>query len=331
MHILIVRKNSNSKAVDASLLLGSFLAGESIDYSMLNASECFSNPNSIQRQVDLSAVDLVVVLGGDGTMLLASHLVGLSRVPILGINFGRLGFLTNDGSDGVIPLVAGALAGELQVEQRANLQIDVVCEGERDPYDDEVLVAHYDSRERAAHEISADERNYETDEKELEGQLGEDRSDAVDCGRRHFFALNELAITRGALGRVIDFNLSINGGPMGEMRGDGLIVATATGSTAYSLSAGGPLVGPNFQGMIVTPLALHQLSARSVLTAENDVVEVDLTSLAADREATLFVDGEMLEFGHPVRRVYVRRGGEPTVFLRSDQRNFYQHVAEVFF
>ena len=118
------------------------------------------------------------------------------------------------------------------------------------------------------------------------------------CGSdaRTFFALNELAVTRGAHGRIIDFGLSISGARIAGMRGDGLVVATATGSTAYALSAGGPLVSPGFAGLVAVPLAPHTLHSRAIVTASNDVVEMDLSHNADTREATLFVDGELLEF-----------------------------------
>ena len=115
------------------------------------------------------------------------------------------------------------------------------------------------------------------------------------------------------------------------MRGDGLVVATATGSTAYALSAGGPLVAPGFGGLVTVPLAPHTLHSRAIVTAENDVVEMGLAPTAADREAAVFVDGELLELGRPVRRVYVRRGEAPTVLLRHKCESFYEHAAKVFF
>ena len=115
------------------------------------------------------------------------------------------------------------------------------------------------------------------------------------------------------------------------MRGDGLVVATATGSTAYALSAGGPLVAPGFDGLIAVPIAPHSLRARAMLTSANDVVEMDLSQNAAGREATLFIDGEMAEFSSPIKRMYVRRGAEPTTLLRYKGENFYEYASSVFF
>lgn len=299
MHILIVRNNSNAKAVDASLLLAAYLGTQSIRYSMIDSSDLnYLGDTDDVGIIDSGACDLAVVLGGDGTILRTARLVGTTGVPILGINFGRLGFLANASDEGVVAIVAAALAEDAVRERRTNLRIDVLCEGddldEVPCSDDEPIVTE-------------------------------------DGERRSFFALNELAVTRGAMGRIIDFSLSISDSHIADMRGDGLVVATATGSTAYALSAGGPLVSPGFEGLVAVPLAPHTLHSRAIVTAKNDVVEVDLTNNQASREATLFVDGEMLAFERPVAKVFVRAGARPTVLLRYKCENFYDHASKVFF
>lgn len=298
MHILIVRNNSNAQAVDASLLLAAYLATQSIEYSLMDSSELnYLGDTDDIGVIDPNSCDLAVVLGGDGTILRTARLVGTTGVPILGINFGRLGFLANASDEGVVAIVAAALAEDAVREKRTNLRIDVLCEGDdldEVPCTDEPIIA-------------------------------------ANGERRSFFALNELAVTRGAMGRIIDFSLSISDSPIADMRGDGIVVATATGSTAYALSAGGPLVSPGFEGLVAVPLAPHTLHSRAIVTAKNDVVEIDLTNNQATREATLFVDGEMLVFEQPVAKAFVRVGAAPTVLLRYKCENFYDHAAKVFF
>ena len=190
------------------------------------------------------------------------------------------------------PLVA-ALSGDAAHEVRTNLDVRVVCEGEADPYADDGAGAEPDEP-------------------------------------REFFALNEVAVTRGANGRIIDFGLGVSGVAPGDMRGDGLVVASATGSTAYALSAGGPLVAPGF-----TPGGRAHRTAyaafRAVVTAPSDVVEMDLSENQDDRDATLFIDGELVELDRPLRRLYVRRGDVPTTLLRYKDEGFYNHAAKVFF
>ena len=298
MHILIVCNNSNSQAVDASLLLATYLATQGLEYTLVDSSDlsCRCDHEGVNAAL-AAGVAMTVVLGGDGTILRTARQIGTSGVPILGINFGRLGFLANSSDDGVIAIVSSALAGDVVAEQRTNLRIDVVCAGEVDPWDDDSDAAMAD----------------------------------VDDPARSFFALNELAVTRGANGRIIDFGLSISGDHIADMRGDGLVVATATGSTAYALSAGGPLVAPGFNGLVAVPLAPHTLHSRAIVTAANDVVEMDLSLNRDPREATLFADGELLTFDAPVKRVYVARGTAPTTLLRYQREGFYEHAAKVFF
>lgn len=300
MHVLVIRNNSNPQATEASLLLGAYLGMQGIDHSLVDSCDLVgpAEIGEVRRLVE-GGIDLAVVLGGDGTILRTARQIGTLGVPILGINFGRLGFLANASDDGVVAIVAAALADECVREKRANLRIDVVCEGERDPWGD------------------GDEPWIDEPE-----------------GPRTFFALNELAVTRGANGRLIDFTLGVSGALVADMRGDGLVVATATGSTGYALSAGGPLVSPGYDGLVVVPIAPHTLRSRSIVTSGSDVVEVSLpTSSEASypREATLFVDGELLEFPAPVRHIYVRRGEEPTVLLRYQREGFYEHVSKTFF
>ena len=304
MLILVIRNNSNSHAVDASLLLATYLATQGIDYALVDSTDLSGPAEAGEvRQMVERGVDMAVVLGGDGTILRTARQIGTAGVPILGINFGRLGFLANASDEGVVAIVAAALAGDVVRERRANLRIDVVCEGEPDPWGDEGAVMPGD--------------------------------EAADAPRPHsFFALNELAITRGANGRLIDFSFGVSGAKVADMRGDGLVVSTATGSTGYSLSAGGPLVAPGFGGLVVTPLAPHTLHSRAIVTAENDIVDVSLLDPAESsypREAMLFVDGEPITFEAPARRVYVRRGEQPTILLRYQREGFYEHVAKTFF
>ena len=299
MKVLIVRNDYNVQATDASLLLATYLATQQVDYALVDSSELghWAEGDDAPSAHLIEGVDLAVALGGDGTILRVAHLAGTSGIPILGLNFGRLGFLANTSEDGVVAAVAAALSGDVVEERRTNLRVDVVCDGEVDPYED-----------------AAD--------------LGEGGG---RFPRKPIFALNEVAVTRGAFGRMIDFELGISGAHIADMRGDGLVVATATGSTAYALSAGGPLVSPGFGGLVVVPLAPHSLRSRAIVTAESDVVEMTLSQSVADRESVVFVDGEPVAFEAPVRRAYVRRGETPTTLLRYQREGFYEHAAKTFF
>ncbi len=288
VHVLITRNSSNPEAVEASVLLTAYLSTQDIQVTMVDALET--------EGLDPREFDLAVSLGGDGTMLHTAQFAGYESVPILGLNFGHLGFLVNKSDKGVVAAVAAALSGDVVREERTNLRIDVLCDG-----DDEYL--------------------FEASFNDVE---------SLPAGRS-LFGLNEAAISRGASGKVIDFSLAVSGEHVADMRADGLVVATATGSTAYALSAGGPLVAPGFGGLIVVPVAPHTLLARALITDKHDVVELQMGENAASREAVLFVDGSAIEYKTPIRRIRIVRGPAPTVMLQYRHESFYRHASDVFF
>ena len=296
MHILIVRNNSNSQAIEASLLLATYLNTQGISYTIADSSELAgADPTAELVDVVESGINLGIALGGDGTLLRTARQIGYRGVPVLGINYGTLGFLTNVAENGVLEPLASALSGECQEDPRTNLEIITVCEGEADPFADD-------------------------------GGSGDGKR---PCKR--YFAMNEVAVTRGANGRIIEFDLGVSGSVLADMRGDGLVVASATGSTAYALSAGGPLVAPGFTGLVAVPIAPHTLHSRAIVTGPSDVVEMNLDRNTEGRNPTLFVDGEPVELETPLKRLYVRRGETPTMLLHYKDEGFYPRAAKVFF
>lgn len=296
MRILIVRNNYNPKALESALLLEVYLASQGIEYRAYDTDDLRASlsMNQPEKVPDIDKFDLAVVLGGDGTILRTAAQIKYRRIPILGVNFGHLGFMANSNEDGIIPVVAAVLAGELASEQRTNLRIDVFCEGDENV------------------EPSPD-------------------ASPTEGSSAQFFALNEMVLARGAQGRVIDCRYSVAGEMVADVKGDGIVVSTATGSTAYALSAGGPLVAPGYSGLVVVPIAPHSLHSRALVTGPSDVVEVFMDPSSANREATMFLDGEIIEMERPVRRVVVRAGDEPTVLLRYKAETFYTRTSRVFF
>ena len=293
MRILIVRNNYNPKALESALLLEVYLASQGVEFTAFDTDDLRASSGFFQRKIEnIDDFDLAVVLGGDGTILRTAAQIKYRRIPILGVNFGPLGFMANSNEDGISPVVAAALAGELTTEYRTNLRIDVFCEGD-------------------------------------EGANG--GPDAPMKGSQQFFGLNELTLARGAQGRVIDCAYTVAGEKVADVKGDGLIVATATGSTAYALSAGGPLVAPGYSGLVVVPIAPHSLHSRALVTGPSDIVEIAMDPSSANREATMFIDGELIPIDRPIRRVIVQSGEEPTVLLRYKAESFYGRTSRVFF
>lgn len=177
------------------------------------------------RSTVADASQLLLVLGGDGTMLAAARLAAPRRIPILPINMGSLGFLTSFTLDELYPALEETLAGHSSLSQRVMLQAELVRAGSV-----------------------------------MESQC----------------ALNDAVIHKGALARMIQLELNINSDFVCRYRADGLIVSSPTGSTAYSLSAGGPIVHPSVEAFIITPICPHTLSDRPLVVPDSSLIEVRL-------------------------------------------------------
>ena len=143
-------------------------------------------------------------------------------------------------------------------------------------------------------------------------------------------ALNDLALTRGALGEMIEVEITVSGHRIDKLRGDGIVVSTATGSTGYALSAGGPIVSPDYAGMVCVPIAPHTIQARAFLTSPSDVVEL---ALDYDRpaHASVQVDGQVIDTHGDIARVLVRRGRADVLLLDYGPESFYSSVSRVFY
>jgi len=189
-----------------------------------------------------SLVEMLIVLGGDGTLLSASRLVADAHrdVPIFGVNLGSLGFMAEVSLDELYDNLEKAIAGKLATEDRIMLTASVLRDGKR------------------------------------------------LCQYR---VLNDAVINKGALARMMELRVSVDDGHLTTLRADGLIIATPTGSTAYSLSAGGPIMYPTLHCFVVTPICPHTLSNRPIALPDNVVVTVCLTSQSEDVLLTL--DGQI--------------------------------------
>jgi len=225
--------------------------------------------------------ELIIALGGDGTLLRAFHLFEHALAPLLGINFGRLGFLSGAISTDLFDAIDYALSKAPNTEDRTLLEVSVVLKTAEDP----VAVR----------------------------------------------ALNEVMIGRGMNAKVVATDLAINGHAIYSLRGDGLIVATATGSTAYALSAGGPIVSPGYDGMVIVPLASHTLVQRAIVTAPDDTVSITLPEKHRSN-IIVVVDGTDLEV-HPddIASIEIKRSSSELELIKLDSRLFYDTVAQHFF
>ena len=327
MRVLTVVNNANPSAYDASMLLAAYFSTQGIENDVVLSVDLPTpehlavgavNNDRALEDAGIRPFDLAVALGGDGTILRTARVAMLFDAPVLGINFGNLGFLANPSEEGVIPLVAAALAGDVTEDRRACLLVEVECEGDDVP-----------GGLRGG--AFGDEWDDVSGGAAGAGARGDGDGVVVGAGRRVFTALNEVTISRGSFPRNLEAHLSISGDDLCTLRGDGLIVATATGSTAYALSAGGPLISPGVEGMVVVPLASHTLQSRAIVTERHDVVEAAFDFAEGYTFTEVQLDGTALGFPTPIERVVVRCAEKPVRLLFYKKESFYSRIARTFF
>ena len=271
MKVLLV-PSDDVQARQAAISLRTRLAAAGVD------CELQADLDAPAPAVPVEELALVVPMGGDGTFLAAARLVDFASVPLLGLNYGHLAFLSGMPERDEVDLVCDALAGDVPFERRATLDAEIACE---------------------------------------------------DGSRLSLTALNELAYTRGISGHMVEYSYAVNGTPIARVRADGLVVATATGSTAYALSAGGPIVSPGYGGLVVVPVAPHTINSRVLVLAGSDVLEMRVLGRYAD-EASLFLDGRVVAGRSAPVSLTFRRGARDVLFARGGG-DFFENVAQVFF
>lgn len=220
-------------------------------------------------------VELVVVLGGDGTILRGTEMARSAGVPLLGVNLGHVGFLAEAEPDALPDTVARVVARDYTVEQRMTL---------------DVLVRH-------------------------DGQVIERQ-----------WALNEASVEKTARQKMLEVVVEVDGRPLSRWGGDGVVFATPTGSTAYAFSAGGPVVWPDVEAMLLVPLSAHALFARPIIVSPSSMLAVDVVS----RSGALWCDGRRTFDLPPGARIEVRRGTDPVRLARLHSAPFTDRLVAKF-
>jgi len=223
------------------------------------------------RQLVADSSQLLLVLGGDGTMLAAARLAAPRGIPILPINMGSLGFLTSFTLEELYPALEDTLAGRHSVSQRVMLQVEL-----------------------------------ERDRSIIESQC----------------VLNDAVIHKGALARMIELELGINSEFVCRYRADGLIVSSPTGSTAYSLSAGGPIVHPTVESFIITPICPHTLSDRPLVIRDSCCIEISLNAVTESVYLTL--DGQRGIPMQPTDRLRICRAEEQLKLIQPPKKSYFE-------
>jgi NAD+ kinase len=220
---------------------------------------------------DLAAAsDLVLVLGGDGTMISTARLMGDEEVPVLGVNYGGLGYLTEFRIEELYDALEMILADNYRLDKRVMLAVELHRDGQ--------VVQH--SR-----------------------------------------VLNDVVINKSALARIIEIEAYLNHQYVSSFRADGLIVSTPTGSTAYNLSAGGPIIFPSMNAVVITPICPFTLSNRPLVVPDD--AEIELLMKTANEEVALTLDGQV---GFPLTvddRVVIRKGRTTFNLIQPSNRNYF--------
>jgi NAD+ kinase len=218
------------------------------------------------------SADLIIAIGGDGSMLAAARAAATAKIPLVGINRGRLGFLADVSPTDKLESLDKILAGDFDSETRMLLRAEII-NGRR----------------------------------------------KTDCG----LALNDVVVKRHKIGRMLDFRTSVDGRYINTHGGDGFIVATPTGSTAYALSCGGPIVAPNLDAIQLTPICPHTLSDRPLVIPGTSITDVELTEGHADH-AEVSCDGEVTGYLEPGQKLRVAAAEERVELIHPSGYDYYE-------
>ncbi len=250
-----------------------FIESEMANLLGLHASEPYVN--RIEREAFPAQAEMILVLGGDGTLLSVARLVGDHKVPILGVNLGGLGFLTEITLEEIYQVLDRVVQGDFITAERVVLDVSVIRKGKK---------------------------------------------------MAEFTVLNDAVINKGALARIIDMETTISGEYLTTFKADGLIISTPTGSTAYNLSAGGPIVYPSLHCIVITPICPHTLTNRPIVVPDD--VEIRATLKTRQEEVILTLDGQQgfpLEVGDVVE---VRKSNVGILLIKSPDRHYFEVLRE---
>ncbi len=217
-----------------------------------------------------SGVDLILVLGGDGTMIATARMIGDAEVPVIGVNYGGLGYLAEFPIEELFSALEAILAGKYKVQRRVMLAVEL--------WRGEELI----TRNRV---------------------------------------LNDVVVNKSALARIIEIEADLDGQFVNLFRADGLIVATPTGSTAYNLSAGGPVIYPSMNAVVITPICPFTLSNRPIVVPDESLIEVRL--MTDNEEVALTLDGQV---GFPLKvrdRIVIRKSRTSFNLVQPASRNYF--------
>ncbi len=217
--------------------------------------------------------DLIIVLGGDGTLLNVARIAHPYNIPILGVNLGTLGFLTETTLQDLYPTLHSTLNGKYEVEHRMLLNASLWRDGTK---------------------------------------------------MHDYNVLNDIVINQGALAQIVDLTVQVNNQPMTSYRADGLIMATPTGSTAYSLSAGGPIIHPSMEALVLSPICPFALTNRPIVIPDTSKIKVQLTKRDGDEDVRITLDGKVGCIMKSGDILAAEKAGVSIKLVQVPGKNYYQ-------
>lgn len=256
------------------VIIGAKLRSEEIAASLAKLRAFLEGRGCQVLEEGATEADLAIVIGGDGTMLSAARSLVRHHVPLVGVNQGRVGFMTDIGQRDMLPAIGAILEGKGWIEERTALDAEILRDGR---------------------------------------------------SLLRTLALNEAVLGKGAQGRLIEFSLSLDGEFVYTLRADGVIVATPTGSTAYAMSAQGPILHPAVPALALVPLNPHTLSARPVSVSDRSVIEIALVRAI---DARAHFDGFALADMAEGDRMVLRRSTDPVRFVHPPGYRYFATLRE---
>ncbi len=272
-NVAIIYRDKTPRAKSLAKDVCEWLRSKKINVFFQKGKATHSDAKAVETPAQMKNLHLVLVLGGDGTYLEAVRFLGDSQVPVLGINLGSLGFLTENRVDEVYEVLESALNGKMRKEPVALMSVQI---------------------------------------KTREVQK--------------FIALNDIVIERGQSTHLLNIGMYWDGDLVTETKADGMIISTPTGSTAYNLAAGGPILQPNVHAIVATPICPHSLTSRPIIFPDDKVLSVKI--LGQKRAGTLSIDGQRRADINEDCEILIQRHKLEHIVLRKTSHNFFSLLRE---
>jgi NAD+ kinase len=272
-NVAIIYRDKTPRAKSLAKDVCEWLRSKKVNVFFQKGKATHADAKDVETPAQIKNLQLVLVLGGDGTYLEAVRFLGDTQVPVLGVNLGSLGFLTENRVDEVYEVLASALNGKMKKEPVALMSVQIKT-----------------------------------------GQV------------QKFIALNDIVIERGQSTHLLNIGMYWDGDLVTETKADGMIISTPTGSTAYNLAAGGPILQPDVHAIVATPICPHSLTSRPIIFPDDKVLSVKI--LGQKRAGTLSIDGQRRADINEDCEILIQRHKLEHIVLRKTSHNFFSLLRE---